>query len=122
MVEIVHCVEEAVPLIDQLMEPASGRNHSVNRASPSGEGVGGRGSPTRHPVPPLWHPRWAARQANCIIPTAQNLANLEADMLALVPAYLDHGPAAIEQTLEMLVRAYDPCISCAVHRLEVKNV
>jgi coenzyme F420-reducing hydrogenase alpha subunit len=60
--------------------------------------------------------------ANLIIPTGQNLNNLEQDMHALVPKILDREPEEIRQTLEMLVRAYDPCISCATHLLEVKFV
>jgi coenzyme F420-reducing hydrogenase alpha subunit len=53
--------------------------------------------------------------ADCVIPTNQNLANLEGDMRALVPEILHLGDAEIQQRLEMLVRSYDPCISCAVH-------
>jgi len=60
--------------------------------------------------------------ANLIIPTAQNLNNLEHDMHGLVPQILDQEPDNIRQALEMLVRAYDPCISCATHLLEVKFV
>ncbi len=57
--------------------------------------------------------------ANCVIPTAQNLANIEEDMKELVPKVLDKPKEEITLLLEMLVRAYDPCISCAVHMLKV---
>ncbi len=57
--------------------------------------------------------------ANCIIPTAQNLANIEADMGKLVPGILDRPKEEITLLLEMLVRAYDPCISCSTHMLKV---
>ncbi len=60
--------------------------------------------------------------ADLIIPTAQNLNNLEQDMHALVPQILTQEADEIRQTLEMLVRAYDPCISCATHLLDVKFV
>lgn len=60
--------------------------------------------------------------ANCIIPTAQNLANIEDDMRALVPTILDKPKEEITLLLEMLVRAYDPCISCSVHMLKVDFV
>ena len=43
------------------------------------------------------------------------LASIEADMRAFVPALLDRPKEEITHALEMLVRAYDPCISCAVH-------
>ncbi|MGQ9788732.1 MAG: Ni/Fe hydrogenase subunit alpha [Candidatus Hadarchaeaceae archaeon] len=60
--------------------------------------------------------------ANCIIPTAQNLANIEADMRELVPQILDRPKEEIVQLLEMLVRSYDPCISCSCHLLKVDFV
>ena len=60
--------------------------------------------------------------ANLMIPTGQNLNNIEQDMHALVPQILDQNEDEIRLALEMLVRAYDPCISCSVHLLEVKFV
>ena len=54
-------------------------------------------------------------RADCIIPTAQNLASIEADMRVLVPTLLARPQDELTHALEMLVRAYDPCISCAVH-------
>jgi coenzyme F420-reducing hydrogenase alpha subunit len=59
---------------------------------------------------------------NLIIPTGQNLNNIEHDMRALVPSILDRSPDEIALQLEMLVRAYDPCISCATHLLKVEFV
>ena len=58
--------------------------------------------------------------ANCIIPTNQNLANLEADFRARVPQITNRSVDEMRLDLEMLVRAYDPCISCSVHVLEVE--
>ena len=49
----------------------------------------------------------------------QNIANLEADMRSLVPQILDKPVEAMQLDLEMLVRAYDPCISCSVHVLKL---
>jgi coenzyme F420-reducing hydrogenase alpha subunit len=122
VVEIVHAVEEAIALIERLLAGALEPEPLVEPPSLSGEGVGA----VEAPRGTLYHhyliQDGLLAKANCIIPTGQNLANVEADMRALVPAYLHHEPEAIEQTLQMLVRAYDPCISCSVHRLEVKNV
>ncbi len=60
------------------------------------------------------------RNANCIIPTSQNVNNIEHDMKKLVPEILDKSKEEITLALEMLVRAYDPCISCSAHFLDVK--
>ena len=59
-------------------------------------------------------------KANCIIPTGQNLANIDDDMVKLVPESIELGEEDITRRLEMLVRAYDPCISCATHFLNLK--
>jgi coenzyme F420-reducing hydrogenase alpha subunit len=36
-------------------------------------------------------------------------------MEKLVPQFKDQGKEALQMSLEMLVRAYDPCISCSTH-------
>jgi coenzyme F420-reducing hydrogenase alpha subunit len=47
---------------------------------------------------------------------------MEADMRALVPQILDRPQEEITHMMEMLVRAYDPCISCSTHLLNVEFV
>lgn len=61
-------------------------------------------------------------KANCIIPTGQNLNNIENDFRALLPTVLDKSQQEITLLLEMMVRAYDPCISCSTHILDVEFV
>jgi coenzyme F420-reducing hydrogenase alpha subunit len=50
------------------------------------------------------------------------MANLNADMKELLPQIMDRPQDEIRHLLEMLVRAYDPCISCSAHLLEVEFV
>ena len=61
---------------------------------------------------------------NFVIPTNQNHANIQYDFEKLLPELLEQNKteAEIELALEMLVRAYDPCISCSTHYLKVKFV
>ncbi len=56
-------------------------------------------------------------KATIMTPTAQNLANMEADMRLLAESLASSGAseAEIKLAVEMLVRAYDPCLSCSVH-------
>ncbi|MFA7382067.1 MAG: Ni/Fe hydrogenase subunit alpha [Desulfurivibrionaceae bacterium] len=56
-------------------------------------------------------------KADCVIPTSQNHANILHDIEALAGNYAKNGrkDREIELLAEMLVRAYDPCISCSVH-------
>ncbi len=122
VVEIVHCVEDSIRLIDQLLERGITWEQPAPPARLSGEGVGACDVPRGT----LFHnyviEDGVVVGANCIIPTGQNLANIEADMRALVPTILDRQPQEITLALEMLVRAYDPCISCSAHMLDVKFV
>ena len=55
--------------------------------------------------------------SDCVIPTGQNHANIHHDLQALVPKLAAEGlgEQAISKQAQMLVRAYDPCISCSVH-------
>jgi len=61
-------------------------------------------------------------KANCIIPTGQHLDNIENDFRALLPTIMDKSKEEITLLLEMMVRAYDPCISCSTHILKVDFV
>ncbi len=54
-------------------------------------------------------------KANFVIPTNQNHGNIELDMKSLLPKIMDKADREVELTIEMLVRAYDPCISCSTH-------
>ena len=56
-------------------------------------------------------------QADCVIPTGQNHANIHNDLQKLVPELAAQGVEEEEMSkrAQMLVRAYDPCISCSVH-------
>ena len=123
VVEMVHCTEEAISIIDELV----GRGIQSEPLPPfpgkGGEGVGS----CEVPRGILFHNYQIGDDgrvtgANCIIPTGQNMANIEADMRKLVPEILDQPQDKIRLMMEMLVRAYDPCISCSVHFLDVKFV
>ena len=57
-----------------------------------------------------------------VVPTAQNQINIENDLKKLVQEKLDLPEAALQFELEKLIRAYDPCMSCACHFLKLKWV
>ena len=122
VVEIVHCVEESIQTIQRLLENDIKQEEPAKPSRISGGGVGACEAPRGT----LFHNYVIKNEiisdANCVIPTAQNLANIEADMHVLVPSILDRPSDEITQQVEMLVRAYDPCISCSAHTLEVTFV
>ncbi len=55
--------------------------------------------------------------ARIVPPTAQNLARMEADLWKMAPTVLDLPHEEATLICEHLLRAYDPCISCATHFL-----
>ena len=52
---------------------------------------------------------------NIITPTAQFLSNLEEDLKILLPEIINLPDAKRKRRIRSLIRAYDPCISCAIH-------
>jgi sulfhydrogenase subunit alpha len=122
VVEIVHCTEDAIQVIDQLIDRGIKPEAPTPVTLKDCAGVGA----VEVPRGMLIHnyeigPDGNMTGANCIIPTNQNIANIQADMEALVPQIADKSADEIRLSLEMLVRAYDPCISCSVHVLKVED-
>jgi coenzyme F420-reducing hydrogenase alpha subunit len=60
------------------------------------------------------------RFAKITPPTAQNFAQMEADLWQFAPSVIDLPHEEASLACEHLVRSYDPCISCATHFLNVK--
>jgi len=123
--QVVECrqvIEHTLGLIDELL--TVGILYETPRVDPkSGMGVGA----VEAPRGTLFH-RYAfdddgrCTSANMCIPTNQNHGNIQKDFEALVPQIINRDQDEIRQVLEMLVRAYDPCISCSAHYLEVQFV
>ena len=123
VVEMVHCVEDCIRIIDELLSRGVQPEEPPEVMPKSGEGVGAcevpRGVLFHHYT---YDEDGRCAEANCIIPTNQNMANLNLDMQALLPQILDRPQEEVRHLLEMLVRAYDPCISCSAHFLTVEFV
>ena len=122
VVEIVHSVEDAITIIEKILEMGIKEEKPVPAVVKDAEGVG----VCEVPRGLLIHHYSIGNDgkltgANCIIPTNQNIANLEADMRLLASQILDKPLEVMRLELEMLVRAYDPCISCSVHVLKMEN-
>jgi sulfhydrogenase subunit alpha len=121
VVEVVHCVVDTLELIDILLDKGIKNEKPNQEPTKYGRGI----ATTEVPRGILFHDYTYNRHgsieaANCIIPTGQNLANIDDDMKKLVTEIINESKDDITLKLEMLVRAYDPCISCSVHMLDVK--
>ena len=123
LVEVVHSVEDSIRLIGELEEAGLKSQPDYNKPEikvKAGSGVGA----VEVPRGVLFHDytyneKGICTRANCIIPTNQNHGNIQLDMNSLVPQIADKSQKEIELTLEMLVRAYDPCISCSTHVVKI---
>ncbi len=56
-------------------------------------------------------------KADIVTPTSQNLKQLEEDIKTLLEKIIHKKNNEIRLEVEKLIRAYDPCISCATHFL-----
>lgn len=118
LVEAVHCTYESILLIDEILEYPELTPTKVGFEPKEGVGVGA----VEVPRGILYHEYEYDKngrivKANCIIPTTQNNANIHYDLFHLVKKYAQKGMTddKMELLCSMLVRAYDPCISCSVH-------
>ena len=123
LVEVVHNVEDSIRLIDEI--EAAGLQSQPDYYNPEIKVKAGRSvGAVEAPRGILFHDytyneKGVCTKANCVIPTNQNHGNIELDMKALLPKVLNKTEKEIELSLEMLVRAYDPCISCSTHCIKV---
>jgi len=119
VIEIVHALEDSLSLIDQLLERGL-REEDRTVEVKAGTGVGAVEVPRGLLIHEYtFDDQGLVTDADLVIPTNQNHQNIEDDMGVLVPQIIDQPQEEIRLTLEMLVRAYDPCISCSTHMLRV---
>ncbi len=119
LVETVQIIEDSIDIIEHLSITGIKEEPPAVKVRP-GRGV----SAVEAPRGLLIHDytfdeKGLLTRANCIIPTNQNHNNIQKDMETMVPDILNLSEDEIKLRLEMLVRAYDPCISCSTHALKI---
>lgn len=117
VVECVHCVHDSIRLLDELLDGGFGETTAPVEPREA-RGVGAVEAPRGILYHALEYDRdGRVAAADCVIPTTQNNGNIQADLPAMVTGLAGDGAddGRLEQLCSMLVRAYDPCISCAVH-------
>ena len=117
-VEILHSVDEAIDMLSQNTFVPEPLVKAPNREA-VGVGV------IEAPRGTLYHKvvlgaDGTIKDGEVIVPTGQNQINIERDVGTLVERLLPTmDKAQIEMEIEKLIRAYDPCMSCAAHFLKV---
>ena len=121
-VEIVRALEQIPKLVDGILKIKKDPE-IVQPTQTKGEGVGA----VEAPRGTLYHhykiKDGVVDKANFIIPTGQNLEDVEKYMRKAVNAMVDRGEddEAIRFQCEVIARAYDPCISCSTHMVQIRR-
>ena len=123
-IEIIHSVDDSIKLIEELMEAGLDESKAMVKINvKAGRGVGAVEAPRGLLIHDYsYDAKGRVTKANLIIPTNMNYANIEKDLEAFVPQIIEKSEDEIRLGCEMLIRAYDPCISCSTHFLNVKLV
>ncbi|UCG95792.1 MAG: Ni/Fe hydrogenase subunit alpha [archaeon] len=117
-VETVHCIDRSV----EILETLELREERLLKAGPKeGEGI----SATEAPRGTLFHhykinKTGKVTAVNIIPPTTQNVKNMEEAVRHFLPGIMGLNKKKMELELEKLIRAYDPCMSCSAHFLDLE--
>ncbi len=116
VVEVYLELTEAARIIDELMKDGVDGTVVAASSNPPLKGVGTVEAP-RGGLYNEVHINKAAtiKYANIVTPTVQNLTSMEDTASALLKRHSGKPKKQLTRLLEMLVRAYDPCITCSTH-------
>jgi len=120
-VELVYSLERSIQIINELVERGIRDERPVKIEPKAGQGT----AATEAPRGTLYHSytfdkEGRVTRADVITPTAQNLANIEKDLRASAERLVNVPGESLQAKLEMVARAYDPCISCSVHLVRLR--
>ena len=116
-IEILHCVDDA---IDTLQTIRIADEERVRQPPRAGTGMGVIEAPRGL----LYHMakvngEGVVEDYDVIVPTAQNQINIENDLKDYFNRNLDKAEETLRADAESIVRAYDPCMSCATNFLKI---
>jgi sulfhydrogenase subunit alpha len=119
-VELVYSVEHALDIVTDLLARGVANEPPVQVEIHAGEGT----AATEVPRGTLFH-RYVLDADGCVVaadvitPTAQNFSNVEDQFRATVRDGAGESDDVLRSRLEIVARAYDPCVSCSVHAIRV---
>jgi sulfhydrogenase subunit alpha len=121
-IEIVEAVERASSIIQTLLDKyiEVGKVSEVKPSIRAGSGVGA----VECPRGTLYHSytlddKGTVMKADMITPSVQNSAHIELDIKTVAEIESKTSAEQMRTTLETLVRAYDPCNTCATHMVKI---
>jgi sulfhydrogenase subunit alpha len=116
-IEILQCVDDALDILKNLKIVDEKPVKAVKKA---GVGVG----VVEAPRGTLYHmarvnEKGMIEDYDVIVPTSQNQINIEKDLKKYFTGNLDKPEAQLKLEAEKIIRAYDPCMSCATNFLKI---
>jgi coenzyme F420-reducing hydrogenase alpha subunit len=117
-IEILHCVDEALDILKNIELKDE---KPVRKPPQSGLGVGVIEAPRGI----LYHmaqvnEKGMIEDYDVIVPTAQNQINIENDLKKYFNENLNKDQNTLRLEAEKIIRAYDPCMSCATNFLKME--
>ena len=120
-IEIVEAIEQSEDIIDTLTTSLPQACHEkVQPSLCAGQAAGA----VECPRGTLYHfyeldDKGRIVAADMITPSAQNTSRIELDIREVVGQSQANEPAILQENLETLIRAYDPCNTCATHMVSI---
>jgi sulfhydrogenase subunit alpha len=117
-IEILHAIDTSIDLINNY----EGINEPTPEIKPkAGEGIG----IIEAPRGTLYHhiaidENGIVKDGHFIVPTGQNQVGIEEAIREYLEVNMEKSHDELIHEIEKIVRAYDPCMSCASHFLKVK--
>lgn len=114
-IEIVHLMEEAIFELEKVINDKN-EIYRVPYSVKAGQGVGAIEAPRGT----LYHgvnidDKGFITLYDIVVPTVQNLVNMQEDATEYLSKNLTKNKEKTYHEIEMVIRAYDPCITCSVH-------
>jgi sulfhydrogenase subunit alpha len=116
-IEVLQCVDDAIDILRTIQ---LADEKPVRASTQAGTGVGLIEAPRGL----LYHmakvdEKGVIEDYDVIVPTAQNQINIETDLKDYFNENLDKGEETLRMNAESIIRAYDPCMSCATNFLKI---
>ncbi len=121
-IEIMHSIDHSIELLENTDFK---KEEIIKPKKQSGKGVGVIEAPRGTLYYSVEIKDGKVKKANIATPTAQNLLNMREDLRELVSGVCQSAnpenqwEKMIKKQAERIIRAYDPCMSCASHFLKV---
>ena len=116
-IELLHAIDHSIEILESNEFKEEHNEPAVIKA---GEGVGLLEAPRGTLYYMLSIDKTGKVQyGNIVVPTQQNQICMEKSILELVEENINQDKKSMELEIEKLIRAYDPCMSCASHFLRI---